>query len=144
LPGNLPSTDTLTSLRLIEVDRLGPTGDLVRYTSGGKTTDAVFKYALMEQHLEKVWNELHITQALTGHPSLVPFDRTILDEVQSRVVGFTTLFVPGGDLKENNTIPFRFSWLQQLAAVVDDLNIQYGIMHQDIAPRNLLIDTKEI
>ncbi len=88
------------------------------------------------------WKDLHITKALTGHPSTLTFDRIVLDEVESRVVGFTTLFVPGGDLNANTTIPFRFSWLQQLTTVVDELNLRYGIMHQDIAPRNLLVDDR--
>jgi hypothetical protein len=30
--------------------------------------------------------------------------------------------------------------LEQLTAVVDDLNLKYGIYHQDISPRNLAID----
>jgi hypothetical protein len=34
-------------------------------------------------------------------PNIVPFDRIVLDEVERRVVGFTTLFIPGGTLDEN-------------------------------------------
>lgn len=37
-------------------------------------------------------------------------------------------------------MPFRFEWIQQLTQLVDFLNLELGIMHQDIAPRNLLID----
>jgi hypothetical protein len=33
--------------------------------------------------------------------------------------------------------------MQQLLSVVDDLNYRFGIMHQDVAARNLLIDEKE-
>ena len=35
---------------------------------------------------------------------------------------------------------FRLEWLQQLTAVVDYLNLELGIIHQDIALRNLLIE----
>lgn len=35
---------------------------------------------------------------------------------------------------------FRLEWLRQLIKVVDDLNLRYGIAHQDIAPRNLLVN----
>lgn len=61
------------------------------------------------------------------------------------IVGFTTLFIPGGTLKDNNatTRPFRLQWFYQLLSVVDDLNYQYGIMHQDMAPRNIVIDEEE-
>ncbi|CAG8285577.1 unnamed protein product [Penicillium nalgiovense] len=38
------------------------------------------------------------------------------------------------------TTPFRFEWLQQLTQLVDFLNLELGIIHQDIAPRNLLVD----
>lgn len=55
------------------------------------------------------------------------------------MIGFTTKYIPGGTLA-NSKIPFRFEWLQQLTQVVDFLNLELGIMHQDIAPRNLLID----
>jgi hypothetical protein len=35
---------------------------------------------------------------------------------------------------------FRLSWLQQLIKLVDDLNLRYGVAHQDISPRNLAVD----
>jgi thiamine kinase-like enzyme len=55
------------------------------------------------------------------------------------VIGFTTKYIPGETLA-GPKIPFRFEWLQQLTQVVDFLNQELGIMHQDVAPRNLLID----
>jgi serine/threonine protein kinase len=69
----------------------------------------------------------------------MPLDRIVLEDQESRVIGFTTKYMPGGTLA-NPKIPFRFEWLQQLTQVVDFLNLELGIMHQDIAPRNLLID----
>ncbi|CVL09176.1 uncharacterized protein FMAN_15440 [Fusarium mangiferae] len=59
---------------------------------------------------------------------------------KGRVVGFTNVYMPGGNLEENRSRVFKLEWLRQLIKVVDDLNLEYGIMHQDIAPRNLLID----
>ncbi|KAJ5504064.1 kinase-like domain-containing protein [Penicillium fimorum] len=35
---------------------------------------------------------------------------------------------------------FRFEWLQQLTEVVGFLHLELGIMHQDVAPWNLLVD----
>ena len=84
------------------------------------------------------WDELNILKSLPPHPNIVPFDRVVLEE-ESRVIGFTTKYIPGGTLANSN-VPIRFEWLQQLTQLVDFLNLDYGIMHQDIAPRNLLID----
>ena len=56
------------------------------------------------------------------------------------MVGFTNNYVPGGNLEDNNTRVFKLAWLEQLISVVDELNLEYGIAHQDIAPRNLLVD----
>jgi serine/threonine protein kinase len=36
--------------------------------------------------------------------------------------------------------PNKLSWSQQLASVVDSINLELGIVHQDIAARNILID----
>ncbi|KAL4810483.1 hypothetical protein BDV18DRAFT_156843 [Aspergillus unguis] len=50
-------------------------------------------------------------------------------------------YIPGGTL-DNPNIPFRLEWLHQLTQLVDFLNLELGVMHQDIAPRNLLIDSE--
>jgi serine/threonine protein kinase len=100
----------------------------------------VFKHVIIVQRRKWIWNELHLTKGLPGHPHLVPFDRVVVDDVQSRILGFTTVYIPGGTLDENRSRVFRLEWLQQLFAVVDYLNLELGILHQDIAPRNLLID----
>lgn len=85
------------------------------------------------------WDEVHLLKKLPPHPNLLGLDRVVLEDVESRIIGFTTRYIPGGTL-EVSTAPFRFEWLQQLTEVVDFLNLELGIMHQDIAPRNLLID----
>jgi len=77
---------------------------------------------------------------LPRHPNIVPFDRVVVDELENRVVGFTSLFVPGGTLDENKSRVFKLKWLQQLIDVVDLLNLEYRVAHQDIAPRNLVVD----
>ena len=143
---DIAGNNTVKRSQLMEIDRLGPCVDLVQHRYKNPTDlrashkRVVFKYYIIWQHRVRVWNALHIVHSLPPHPCIVPPDRIVLDEVESRVVGFTTLFVPGGDLQENTTRVFRFSWLQQLTSVVDVLNLRYGIAHQDISPRNLVID----
>ncbi|KAI9727877.1 MAG: hypothetical protein M1834_007923 [Cirrosporium novae-zelandiae] len=122
--------------QLIELDRLASGIDLVR--AKGKLV--AFKYALTSPSVMRVWNEMHIIKALKGHSSFVPFQQAIIDEVEPRLLGFTTLFMPAGTLQDNETIPFHFHWLHQLTSAVDDLNLRFGIMHRDIVPRNVAID----
>ena len=78
-------------------------------------------------------------KSLPPHLNLLLLDRIVLEDIESRVIGFTTKYIPGGTL-EILKVPFKFEWLQKLTQVVDFLNLELGIMHQDIAPRNLLID----
>lgn len=63
-----------------------------------------------------------------------------MDEIQGRCVGFTTKHISGGTLEEDKTRVFKLKWLHQLISVIDELNLNLGIAHQDVAPRNLLID----
>ncbi|KAL3460739.1 hypothetical protein BJX64DRAFT_290048 [Aspergillus heterothallicus] len=83
--------------------------------------------------------EINLLKILPSHPNIVPFDRVVLEDVESRIIGFTTKYIPGGTLDSAN-VPFRFEFLQQLTQLVDFLNLELGIMRQDIAPRKLLID----
>lgn len=86
------------------------------------------------------WNELHIIKTLPMHPNLVSFDRVVLDDAESQALGFTTEYYAGGTLDDSTSRVFRLSWLQQLTAVVDYLNFEQGIIHQDLASRNLHVD----
>ncbi|KAF5685933.1 CBL-interacting serine threonine kinase 25, partial [Fusarium globosum] len=84
--------------------------------------------------------EMNLWMRLSRHPNIVPFDRVVVDEFEGRVVGFTSNYVPGRNLEENKSRVFKLEWLQQLIKVVDVLNLEHGVAHQDIAPRNLLIN----
>ncbi|KAL5608305.1 hypothetical protein FOBRF1_008802 [Fusarium oxysporum] len=105
--------------KLEELERLDPNADLVAYSPciEGSAKKVVFKYYFLWQS-----------------PKLV------VDELEGRIVGFTSNYVPGGNLEENKSRVFKLKWLQQLVKVVDELNLGHGIAHQDIAPRNLLIN----
>ncbi|EAQ82968.1 hypothetical protein CHGG_10786 [Chaetomium globosum CBS 148.51] len=56
------------------------------------------------------------------------------------VVGFTTPFVSARSLEKPLPGPFKLRWLRELMGLVDELNLEYGIVHQHIAPRNLFIN----
>lgn len=147
---------------LEELERLGPDVDLVVYrpcssepaNMVGVNPDmapklyyrvltfnqVVFKYYFLWQYAQKSWKEMNLWMRLPRHLNIVPFDRVVLDELEGRVVGFTNRYVPGGTLEEKKSRVFRLRWLKQLIQVVDDLNLRYGISHQDVAPRNLVVD----
>ncbi|KZF19127.1 hypothetical protein L228DRAFT_251216 [Xylona heveae TC161] len=142
---SLQSCSTIEISRLAELDRLGPGVDLVSYSDSDKPEaqrKVVFKYSMIFQRRTKIWHELHITKSLPAHPNLVPFDRVVVDDVESRVLGFTTAYVPGGCLDDNKSRIFRLEYFQQLTSVVDYLNLELGIIHQDVAARNILLDSK--
>ncbi|KAH6632108.1 kinase-like domain-containing protein [Chaetomium tenue] len=131
---------------LRELDRFIGNVDLVSYQAesddreASVTKTAVFKYYWNIQFVGKIWDEMNLWLRLSHHPNIVPIDRLVLDEVRGGVVGFTTIFIPGGTLEDNVSRTFKLKWCKQLMALVDDLNLRYGIAHQDIVPRNLLVD----
>lgn len=140
------SVKTICRRHLRELDRLHPEVDKVAYTEsvlqGSTHRDLIFKYAPVPEYLCARWDEINISMRLPPHPNIVPFDRVVTEELQGRtvVVGFTSHFIPGDTVFDNVSRLFKLSHLRQLMAVVDDLNLKYGLSHQDIAPRNLLID----
>ncbi|KAJ5826710.1 hypothetical protein N7447_003473 [Penicillium robsamsonii] len=142
LCGSLADCRTIQYSKLQELDRLGPFIDLISYENeSGIPQKVIFKFNVLNKPLriQMAWDELNILNRLPPHPNIIPFDRVVLEDQESRVIGFTTKYIPGGTLA-NLKILFRFEWLQQLTQVVDFLNLELGIMHQDIAPRNLLVD----
>lgn len=100
----------------------------------------MFKYFFLFQHLSFIWHEVGLWVRLPRHPNIVSFDKVVVDELEGRLVGFTTPFIPGGTVEENKSRTFKLKWLKQLIGVVDYLNLELGIAHQDVALHNLLVD----
>ncbi|CAK7273673.1 hypothetical protein SEPCBS119000_005780 [Sporothrix epigloea] len=143
---------TLRLDSLTELSRMGQQVDLVSYpevpTAGGVAADtkAVFKYWFTHRGMNRPWNELQIWARLPrDHPHIVPFDAIVLDHISGGVIGLTSMYIPGETLLETSSTvrPFRLKWFQQLLSVVDDLNYRYGVMQQDIAPRNIVVDAED-
>lgn len=135
---------TILRSKLCEKDRLGPNVDLVTYrpSEGSEQREVVFKYYFIFQFIEKRWDEMNLWMRVSGHPNIAPFDRIVTDKLDETEVigGFTSLYIPNGTLSENKSRVFKLKYLKQLTTVVDDLNLKYGIAHQDVAARNLVID----
>lgn len=144
--GNPESVKTVHRRDLRELDRVQPEVDIVAYTDpsreGNHQETLVFKYICLPQSIEFRWDEMQISMRLPPHPNIVPLDRVVTEELQGRpvVLGFTTRFIPGGTVDENIYRVFKLKYLKQLLNVIDDLNLKYGIEHQDVAPRNLLLN----
>lgn len=140
--GSLADCRTIQHSKLRELDRLGPGVDLSSYEDeSGFPQQVAFKFnaTAKPRPMQQAWNEVNLLKSLPPHPNIVPLDRIVLEDVESRMIGFTTKYIPGGTLADSN-VAFRFEWLQQLIQLVDFLNLEMGIMHQDITARNLLID----
>ncbi|KAG7293955.1 hypothetical protein NEMBOFW57_004016 [Staphylotrichum longicolle] len=148
LPPEIAKQTVLRS-ELTEIGRLTSGVDLISYPSslcgsrGRKVKGQdcyVFKYN--SKSPLGAWAEIQMLARLPPHPNLVLLDRLVLDELsKSKVVGFTMRYVPNETLHSSKSWPsFRLRWLRELMQVVDDLNLKYGIIHQDIAARNLIVD----
>ncbi|KAJ5710527.1 hypothetical protein N7488_004683 [Penicillium malachiteum] len=133
---------TCPTIKLSEIqslDRLGPGVDLVLIPSENKKVVFEFNPLELSPRPEIAWKEVNILSKLPPHPNLIPFDRIVLEDIESRVIGFTTKYIPCQPLSITSDRPFRLEWLQQLTQLVDLPNLDLGIMHQDIAPRTYLL-----
>lgn len=146
----LPSgvaTRTVLRSELTEIRRMPGQVDVVSYQApprgpppAGRQDGPLYIFKYDFAMADRLWKEIQVLARLPPHPNFMALDRLVLDETTgSTVVGFTTPYIPGGSLDRTRR-PFKLKWLRQLMRAVDDLNLKYGIMHQDIADRNLVID----
>lgn len=94
----LSDCPTIQYSKLQEVDRLGPGVDLSSYEDEdelGVLRKVVFKYNVLQKplRLQMAWDEVNLLKSLPPHPNLVPFDRVVLEDIESRIIGFTTKFI---------------------------------------------------
>ncbi|UKZ64255.1 uncharacterized protein TrAtP1_005473 [Trichoderma atroviride] len=136
----LSGVETVIRTELYELSRMAWGVDLVSYGTGEEAKRVVFKYALIVQDSWRFWTELNVWIRLSHHPNIVPIDKIVVDEIRGQIVGFTTPYIPGGSLEDDASRGFKLKWLKQLIQAVDDLNLRYGVIHDNIIPRHLLID----
>jgi hypothetical protein len=113
----LPSDSVRTVLRseITELDRLSAHVDLVSYPGVEK---GVFKYSHHHGGYGAMWQQIHIHARLGKHAHILPLECLVLDEVSgTRVVGFTTPLIAGGDLDTNKDRLFKLKHLRQLMQV---------------------------
>ncbi|KAI2083893.1 hypothetical protein LOZ36_005287 [Ophidiomyces ophidiicola] len=157
-PTSLHDSLVINRSKLIELDRLGPEVDLVSYIDeSGISKEVVFgpkwiwsatstslvsarRWYSNITSSTNVWSDLQLIKNLPKHPHLISFDRVVLDDAEARILGFTIPYIAGGTLETNTSRVFRLEWLKQLTDVVDYLNLDLGILHQDVAPRNIAVD----
>ena len=138
---HLKTYPTIDVRDLVEIDRLYFCVDRVAPKSN-PDKGVVFKYALFDAQAFRMWREVNILSAIAPHPNILPLKSLITDggENDPRLLGFTTEFIPGGTLVENTSRRFKLKWLNQLISAVDFLNMEMGVVNNDISPKNLLID----
>lgn len=148
LPPHIAAKTVLRS-ELTEARRFVAEVDLVSYppslcpsSSGRKAKTAgryIFKYS--PSLANGLWKQVQMLARLPRHPSLVPIDRLVLDELTgTRVVGFTMPYIASDSLEHAKPPLFKLKWLRQLMQLADDLNLEHGVVHQAIFHRNLIID----
>lgn len=110
-------TSSLSNCRVIrysklqELDRLGPGVDLSLYEANQeilKRSVLNFNPIPKGRRLQMAWDEVNLLKSLPPRPNIVPFDCVVLENVESRVIGFTTKYMPGGTL-ETQLCPFDLS-----------------------------------
>ncbi len=132
--------------QLTEVQRLGRMVTRVTCTGDTEQGTAVYKCAAHNggTYGGGVWSEIQVLSRLPPHPHILGLDAIVLEELTGQgIVGFLTRFVSGVQTLNMPQPPgfvFKLRHLRELMAVVDTLNLQYGISHQDIAGDNLFVD----
>ncbi|KAK1827405.1 hypothetical protein QBC39DRAFT_437200 [Podospora conica] len=143
---------------LLEVTRLAPHVDLVAPVWNSDER-LVFKHYDSAPGLSEVWNAvqfpLHLAPLVSrggGNTNgvvmpiknLVTHERT-RDERSGRVVGFTVPYYPGGSLadKRRRGEVCKLEWTRGLFEVVDEVNLECGVVHGGVKSGRTFIDDEE-
>ncbi|KAI1269853.1 hypothetical protein F5Y18DRAFT_371799 [Xylariaceae sp. FL1019] len=137
---SLDGVDTICRSQLVEVARLAPIVDLMEdVTRPGSRMIA--KWFLTKNDFCKTWQEMHTIKSIPPHPHIVPIHSIIVDdEEEKRILGFSMKQIKGYDLGLNKST-FKMKWLKQLTDTLDYMHLELGICHNDIFPKNIMIDT---
>ncbi|KAI1187256.1 hypothetical protein F5B17DRAFT_430693 [Nemania serpens] len=90
---------TVQHIKLQELDRLRPGLDLSSYYDRSQNSQAISLKLNPIGKLRRLcmaWDEPHLYKSIPPHPNIVSFGRNLLEDVDSRVTGITTKYIPGG------------------------------------------------
>jgi len=103
--------------------------------SSGKRKLATFKFPFNRDVVGGgLWTDMQALGRLPPHPNVVSLLSLVVEEISGLgVVGFTMPFMSGYTLSHQQA-PWSFlqKWLYELMGAVDFLNLQCGILHNDI------------
>ncbi len=138
--------DVVSESALDLVDRLDWSVNLVRL-KGRQDSEAeskqlfVYKRTLIPQRIQRCANEIQILKGVSGREDFIQLHKVVTEGDSLCVVGFTTHYIPGRSLLDYN-LSFRFSWLDDITKAIDHLNFVLGVIHNDVAAHNILIDSR--
>ncbi|KAK4161234.1 hypothetical protein QBC43DRAFT_358023 [Cladorrhinum sp. PSN259] len=128
------SVKSIRRLELFELERLGPSVDLVSFKddeSGEETQVGIFRYYFSSEGILKTIKDIQILAQLQSHPNIAHLTHAVLDDTGQVVVGFLLKnYLPTKPIF-NNTTPvssFKLSCLQHLIELIDSLNLTYGLV----------------
>ncbi|RYO77263.1 hypothetical protein DL766_010046 [Monosporascus sp. MC13-8B] len=84
-----------------------------------------------------MWNELHAPKALSPHLDVRTIDGLVLEDDESRIVGFTTKHIASGSLAGDRARSFELGWTKQLFDALDFANLEKGISQRRLTPASL-------
>lgn len=133
---------TLFRSQLEVKTRLNYGTDIVRVSRPPFRTTGLFRYQPHAPRYGGVWAEIHILSQLPyEHPYILPLNYLVVEEISGLgVVGFVARLPPVFASIQHTSLTVKLKWLKQLMSVVDELHVDYGIVHQHIVAQNVLIN----
>ncbi|KAK0724994.1 hypothetical protein B0H67DRAFT_454092, partial [Lasiosphaeris hirsuta] len=133
-----PALPVVTRSQLAVVAHLGLGVDKV-VQDGKEATLKYHPFAGIRGARDRIWSEIQILARLPPHPNLLPIQSLVVEELTGLgVVGFTRPFI--SELALDQQRFFKLRWLREILSVVDLVNLEYGISHQNISAPSFCVN----